>query len=316
MNISPISSLKLNNIKLADRKYNHQQQNSILKSKNDVFIKSINFTSRNIDKNYEPFKNDLISYILQNDNCQAKEIEKIFQKYSPKTSFKDFSSLPKTTNAHEATAGYTEQKIGFIMGKDGKLQLEKFPQTVYMVFPPNNSYDEKVLLIDRILHEATHVFNSDYSKGNEHEELMSNYIKNAQNIQKTLNTIKMAQQVFNAVEKNSLFILARLEKIGSLPKNIPASKNLEKIFIQNFNLKPEILITKLINDILNNASKLGNFDKNFVLDFVISKADEEKEAYKNALEAEKSLLNIKGKTDFDLRLEVYENIIKSAKKLK
>ncbi len=101
-----------------------------------------------------------------------------------------------------------------------------------------------------------------------------------------------------------------------MPKNIPASKNLEKIFIQNFNLKPEILITKLINDILNNASKLGNFDKNFVLDFVISKADEEKEAYKNALEAEKSLLNIKGKTDFDLRLEVYENIIKSAKKLK
>ena len=76
--------------------------------------------------------------------------------------------------------------------------------------------------------------------------------------------------------------------------------------------------------IRNNLSKainmaniqLGGIDKNFALDFVILKAKNEKEAYQNALDSNKKLLGINSKTDFDLRIEMYQKIIDTAESMK
>ena len=61
---------------------------------------------------------------------------------------------------------------------------------------------------------------------------------------------------------------------------------------------------------------VSEFDKQMVLDFVILKAQDEKEAYRNALDFDKEQLKIKGAIDHDLKIKIYDSMISAAQSLK
>ena len=57
-------------------------------------------------------------------------------------------------------------------------------------------------------------------------------------------------------------------------------------------------------------------DIDLALDYIVLKAENELEAYSNALSSDKTQMNLNGKTSFDVRIEIYTKMIEAVKRLK
>ena len=103
---------------------------------------------------------------------------------------------------------------------------------------------------------------------------------------------------------------------GSLPKEINRRLDVDNFFMKKTRMGASSNARNFLDKSIKAVNaQAGNIDKKFALEFVIIKAQNEKEAYQNALDSNKELLGIKGKTDFDIRIEMYDSIINAAKGL-
>ena len=68
---------------------------------------------------------------MTSPSLEAKDIEGIIQKYSPSTTFDDYKNFnSKTSNAFEATTGYTKQDMTFAV-LDYGVVANALPQKIY-----------------------------------------------------------------------------------------------------------------------------------------------------------------------------------------
>ena len=320
MNITPILQ-KLpvrNNYQINKNPNLNTNFNSNIKE--DVFIKSSNTVSfTSADKNqYNLAKEDLTQYFLNTDKYSIEEIENIIKKYSPATNFDDIKNIPANTNAARGTAAYTYEPTQFVMGNNGNIEAVDLPKTIFLNFKTSakNEKEAKVILLDRLLHEVTHVLQEDSPKDNK-IVFFNNFLATQEDTNKAIANLQAVNTIYNLIEQEmmSRFVNATPTS-GSLPKEINKRTDVDTLFMKKYKTSTSTFIKNILKNAMQLGSmKFGKIDKNFVLDFIILKAENEKEAYQNALDSNKELLNINSKTDFDLRIEMYEKIIETAKKI-
>ena len=108
-----------------------------------------------------------------------------------------------------------------------------------------------------------------------------------------------------------------LPTAGSLPKEVNRRMDVDSLFMKKTKMSASTHIRNVLSKAVNVANmQFGGIDKDFALDFVILKSKNEKEAYQNALDSNKELLGINSKTDFDLRIEMYQKFIDVAESMK
>ncbi len=290
----------------------YPSKNSRLNLLQDTFIKSnnINFKGSSLNKKYDMLKPEMTDLIMNGSTYDLKSIEKIIKKYSPDTTFDDYKNLPGNNNSQRYAAGYTQQQVAFSLNDRGHLVAKALPQKIYVVVPNTNARNNKIIFLDRVLHECTHVLQNETSDHLSYENFYNKYFAKTNNVEKSINSLKVANVIYNKLENNALMILANGMKnqIGSLPKPVAKYKNdLNGIFMKKVRSSSKSYFVNLIE---NSIKGMGNnIDKQLIIDFIKLKSQNEKEAYQNALNSDKDLLNISGYTDFDLRIEIYESII-------
>ncbi len=296
----------------------YTNKNARLNLIQDTFIKSnnINFKGSSQNPQFDALKVEMTDLIMNGAGFDLKSIERIIQKYSPSTTFDDYKNLPHNNNTHSYTTGYTQQQVSFFVNDRGQLVAKSLPQKIYVVIPNTNDRNGKIIFLDRILHECTHVMQNETSNHLSYEDFYNQYFAKINNPEKAINTLKAANGIYNKVENDALMTLAfgAKDKLGSLPKQVSKFKNdLNSIFMKK---KRSSSKTYFINLIENSVKSLGNsVDKQLIIDFIKLKSQNEKEAYQNALNSDKELLSISGYTDFDLRIELYESIISACETL-
>ncbi len=296
----------------------YTNKNARLNLIQDTFIKSnnINFKGSSQNPQYDALKSEMTDLIMNEAGFDLKSIERIIQKYSPSTTFDDYKNLPKNNNTHTYTAGYTQQQVSFLVNDSGHLVAKSLPQKIYVAVPNTCDKNGRIIFLDRILHECTHVMQNETSNHLSYEDFYNQYFSKMDDVEKALNSLKAANFIYNSVENDALMILAygMKDKFGSLPKPVSKYKNdLNSIFMKIKRSSTKTYFTSLIE---NSVKSLGSsVDKQLIIDFIKLKSQNEKEAYQNALNSDKELLSISGYTDFDLRIELYESIISACETL-
>lgn len=287
---------------------------------NDVFVKSssINFkgNGNSFDSKYQALKKDMTEYVMGSEQVDLKEVEKLVQKYSSETTVEDYSKLPNKTNAQQYSAGYTQQPIIFSQTPDGNIQVNMLPQKIFVRVPNTNDRNNKIIFLDRILHECTHVLQNESSDHVSYTEMYNKAFTKINSTDKKINSIKAANYVFGNVENIGLLTLASAmkDKMGSLPKQIPPYKySVNQIFMKKNKMSANNFFINSINNLIKGFG--NNVHPELILDFVKLKSQNEKEAYQNALNSNKELMNISGFTDFDLRIGIYDSIISACDSL-
>jgi len=262
----------------------------------------------------------MTSYIINSDNIDNSEIEQIINMFNSDVKFDDYKNLPENTNAMHATAGYTVEPTQIYITANNKLQATGLPKTIYMSFPnTDDKKKDRIVLLDRILHECTHIFQDDSDDRKSKLKLINDYLSKEPDPQRAINTLKAMNFVFNNIEiiATGNFIIKLNPEMNSLPQELSSNEiDLKKMYKEKENRQFSTDIKYLINDYIFKAMEIcGSIDKKAILNYIILKAQNEKEAYQNALDSDKELLGITGKTDFDLRIEMYDEIIKAAERL-
>ena len=111
-------------------------------------------------------------------------------------------------------------------------------------------------------------------------------------------------------------LTSKSNKLGHLPKKVSKKIDLNEFYKQKYKCNAKEFAQTVIALVLRQANAQGAIDKQMILDFVILKAQDEKEAYRNALDFDKEQLKIKGAIDLDLKIKIYDSIINAAQSLK
>ncbi len=293
---------------------NKQKPQLKFNEQNDIFVKSANisFEGNTLKSKYEPLKIDLTDYIMNTSEIDLSEIRKLIKKYSPTTGFDDYKNLPSKNNVHNsATTAYTQQQMQFLQSEDGQIEISKMPQNIFVTIDKDLKKENRIILLDRILHEFTHVLQNESSDHQSYADLYNAAFKRINNSDVFFNTIQTVNSVFNIVENDLLATLHKASKnsIERLPKSVSKYKsNVDDIFLKVKGTSAKGNAQSLLNFLIKNVASQTRIDKKLVLDFVKLKAQNEAEAYQNALNSDKELLGISGATDFDMRIESYKAI--------
>ncbi len=299
-----------------------QNTNVRFNNQNDIFVKSknISFKGNSLSAKYEPLKADLTDYIMNADEIDLSEIRNIIKKYSPTTGFDDFKKLPKNNNVHNnVTTGYTQQQMQFAQNEDGQIEVENLPQNIFVVVDKNLNKENRIILLDRILHECTHVLQNESDDHQSYVDFYNEAFKRINDSDVALNTIQVTNSIFNYIENDSImtFYKASKNSMGLLPKNISRYKsNIDDIFLKEKGTSVKSNAQVLLNKLIKNVGSQTKIDRKLILDFVKLKSQNEAEAYQNALNSDKELLGITGVPDFDLRIDIYKAICKACDSLK
>ena len=310
-NFAPIKSFKQSN---------KQNPYINLSTPNDIFIKSpnISFKGKSFEEKYSELKKDLTDYIMTSPSLEAKDIEGIIQKYSPTTTFDDYKNFnSKTSNAFEATTGYTKQDMTFAV-LDYGVVANALPQKIYVTFPKDLEKESRILFGDNVLHECSHVLQNESSNRQSYQDFFNSNFRRISNTQCSLNSLRAANETFCTVEQEmyATLLTSKSNKLGHLPKKVSKKIDLNEFYKQKYKCNAKEFAQTVIALVLRQANAQGAIDKQMVLDFVILKAQNEKEAYRNALDFDKEQLKIKGAIDLDLKIKIYDSIINAAQSLK
>lgn len=312
MKISPISNYfkpNYNNIQ-----YNRTKANL----KNDIFIKNsntISFSGGKINPKYSALSSEMTKYVMSCESISIDEIEKIIQKYSPTTTIDFLENLKATRMLTNGSAGYTKIPTQFQINDSGKIVVKSMPKTVYLYIPEKLDEESKIIFLDRLLHESTHVLQEESKDRTSGEDFFNNHLKSTKNIDATVSTLNFLPDIFTTLENISTEILVDSNlPFKSLPEKLKnSSLTFDKLCAMTRNCNTANFLSSAIFLIIKNS---GIQDTALALDYIIYKAQNEYEAYSNALSSNKTLLGISGKTNFDIRLEMYTKIIEAAQKLK
>ena len=302
---------------------NSTAPNYRLNAGKDVFVKSTNNISfGSADKaKYAEIKRDVTDYFLNAKTLDVNEIEKIVKKYSPSTNFADIKKIPRNANVHTSTVAYTHEPSQFLLNESGKIAVETLPKTIYFNFntPAKNQRDERIILIDRLVHEMTHILQDEEGSDTRKLDYFNAFLSTQTNNDRAIRNIQAINLIYNTVEKAMIGALADSlpPTTTSLPQKINEKTDIDTLFVKKIKTSPSTLMRNALSRTLNVANmQFGGIDRNFALDFVILKAKNEKEAYQNALDSNKELLGLNCKTDFDLRIEMYQKMIDVAQSMK
>ena len=289
---------------------------------NDVFIKSTNNVSfGSIDKSrYASIREDMTQYFMNSEELSVDEIAALVKKHLPDTNFDDIKNVPKQLNVNKTSGAYTYEPTQFFICEDGGIQVASLPKTIYLNFntPTKDPKESRVILLDRLLHEMTHVLQDEKGSDTRKEDLFNKYLETQKNQQKAMASFQAINAIYNATEQTMMnAFVACLPTAGSLPKEVNRRMDIDSLFMKKTKMSASTHIRNILSKSVNVANmQFGGIDKNFALDFVISKSKNEKEAYQNALDSNKELLGITSKTDFDLRIEMYQKFIDVAESMK
>lgn len=303
-NFAPIKSFKQSN---------KQNPYINLSTPNDIFIKSpnISFKGKSFEEKYSELRKDLTDYIMTSPNIEAKAIEEIIQKYSPTTTFDDYKNFnTKASNAFEATTGYTKQDMNFSISDFGVV-ASAMPQKIYVTFPENLDKESRILFGDNVLHECSHVLQNESSNRQSYQDFFNSNFSRISNTRCSINSLQVANEAFSTTEKEMYKVLltSKSNKLDRLPKKVSKKIDLNEFYKQRYKCNAKEFAQMVIELILKQANAKGAIDKQMVLDFVILKAQDEKEAYRNALDFDKEQLKIKGAIDHDLKIKIYDSMI-------
>ena len=308
MKISPITFTPIQKTSSTPQfKLNFQQ---------DVFIKSKSANSvatTRLAEKYIPLSREMTDYILKSPEVTTLGIEKIIQKYSPNTSFNNLESLETNRPITRGSAGYTKIPV-LVSAKVDGFSLTKYPLSLYAQMPEEMDNRNRIILTDRVLHECTHLLQENSKDRTSTIDFFNSYLKSVKNPQEAINDISLMPRLFSNLEDSIYDVLLSSDlEFDSLPKEIAKNITLDSICKKVFQKPAYEAFMYLIMACMNETNVK---DLKLSLDYIILKAQDEREAYINALRSDKKLMNLRGTTDFDLRIEAYETIIKSAESLK
>lgn len=127
----------------------------------DTFVKSatnVSFGSINETK-YSSIKKDMTEYFMNAETLSVEEIGTLVKKHLPDTNFDDIKNLPKELNVNRYAGAYTSEPTEFYIADNGNIQATSKPKTIYLNFHTStqNKQESRIILLDRLLHEMTHV---------------------------------------------------------------------------------------------------------------------------------------------------------------
>ena len=266
---------------------------------------------------YTPLKRDMTNYVLNSDEIHLSELESITKKYSPETKYDSFEHVP--TKVSPVCRGFTQTPIAIISDEGEVIGIKTIPETVYINFPKNLDKNSRIELLNRILHESTHVLQRHADDRLTEEDLYSDFLYKDYDIIKFIDNIKASDNfIFNRIENDMIGILSLYcQNESDIPKPVKDDLTLDDVIIPITNKKALVVAKESILKAIDEAKTMyEKLDINFLLNSIERKAMKEYEAYTNGIKSTKEILNIKNKTDFDLKIEIYSKIIEAVSEIK
>ena len=279
------------------------------KSYNDVFVKnssSVSFGNNlTLAEKFKPFAKELEDYVLKCEKPDFSRLESIIKKYSPTTKIKEFKELSQNSNVHDRTDAYFRQNMNFT--QDGEIVPDA--KEIYIKLSSDMGKEEKLDFLNSLEHEFTHILQEESPDRLSKISFLRNFIGQGLD-KKKITTLQLMPQLFNTVEYNmSLPLYKFLGKTNNLPNPIKSAS--EDIVNYIYREETGYPVTNFIKYIKEEAMKraevsVGKFDKKAVNDYIALVADKEHEAYKNATNMLNEKCGIKGSSDLDLRVTLYD----------
>ncbi len=301
-----------------DTKKTASQAISINRNSRDIFVKQkkpVSFgNSQNFHDKYELFAKDIESYVLNHCELKINDLRTIVQKYSPATDVKDFRQMPDKSNATIKSQAYFTNMINFT---NSEAIAEN--KTIFVRIPEKNNIINALEFLEAIEHEFTHILQEESKDRISKVDFLNNYLKKVQLNSSFIDTVKTMPKAFAEIEYNlNIPLIKVLKKNNELPIQIYGNPEdiLRNMYLKETGFTPEDFIKKIVQYVYKNIEANGiKFDKQAVTDYIALLADKEKEAYQNSLDMLKKYCNIKGLSDLDLRIKLYEILQKTVKNI-
>ena len=184
----------------------------------DTFVKSTkNISFGSADKaKYLSAKEELTQYFINAEKLSVEEIRKIIQKYSPEIGFDDIKNAPPKTNIGKGTVAYTYEPTQFTFNDNGEIKVESLPKTIYFAFKTigYNEKEVRIILLDRLLHEYTHILQEEDGAEDRKIDFFNQYIvSNAENNMQIAINLQALNTVYNTVEQGIPIVKNLVRKI-------------------------------------------------------------------------------------------------------
>ena len=261
---------------------------------------------------YPPFKKEMTDYVL-NDDISVSGIRNIVKKYSPNTSVRSMKNAPEEIN-HMETDDFQAYVYMPIATGSKKCSVKELHKTIYVDVPKKPNEEELFGFLNTILHENTHIFQSEADDRTNIKKLCDIYLKK-ENRDKILNSANVAQALFYSYERMVIDSYMKTHKRNSrLPKEVD---NIEKQYEKTIGTNPKQYSVNTLDALIRYVQKENiDIDYNFIFDFIVMRAEDEKEAIENGTTAVKEALDIKNYTDLDFEVEMYDSMAFAANLLK
>ncbi len=322
INFSPLANL-FNNCRTVNQARNTGKEKINNGLAIDTFVKSTENkqipSAFSLKDKYTPLKAEMTEYVMGTSELSTDRIKEITQKYCPDVNVDDIKNAPVGTNINYSMDAYTYEPVGYGI-ENGKIKVSEMPKTLYLKFSNSGKKDDekRIIFLGKILHELTHVLQSKSNDRKSLFEFSQNYCDKTKSVKEAMPTLKSFNPVFNYTE---LFMLKSLvtaiPSMGEIPKEINNRVDIDTCFMKKYKMNSYSLARNILNTAVKGAMATEpEADKNAILEYSILKSQREAEAYQHTLDFYKEQLGISGKTDFDLRIELYNSIIKAAEALK
>lgn len=290
----------------------------------DVFIRSseISFSSRKFNQIYPELKQELGSYIMSSSDLSFEDMESIIQKYCPDVTVADLKDVPKNSNTSELMRAYFRNYITFALDDDENMEVFGKPeQGLYLTLPNNDDLAQRAVFASSSLHESTHMLQQNSSDREPYHIFIDKYLKQADNSKEAFKNIQAgnlaSDTIYNEIGR---IFLKGTRKENSLPVKIKgkSSKNLDNLYSRVVGVDAKTASNALLNGAFTMLDKKYgmNYDKKVVMDMILKKMSNEKEAFNNGYSFLKEALKITGNTDLDLMVSMFGTLVQNAKNYK
>ncbi|MBR2069148.1 MAG: hypothetical protein IJ877_05225 [Candidatus Gastranaerophilales bacterium] len=257
---------------------------------------------------YQGFSFDVLQYISSHKNISIQEIEGIVKKYSNDTNVEDISTYDKP----DIRQPKAMVNIPFdVCSDDNNLYIQPMPKTLYLAGFKTPTLEAVVDFTAKLLHEMTHIFQSEADDRMNAEKLCKKYFQNGVNPQKVQYTSEVMDSVFIKLE----YIMTQTY-LNTYNSGYKRKEERQKAFLDNYNSSIEDFIAGnialgLVNEKLNSS----NIDYKMLLDFIVMRSNDEKEAYQNTYDFIKHFIE-DDKAHVGLRIEMYDTMAQAVEKIK
>ena len=244
---------------------------------------------------------------LSGKNPKLADFETIIKKISPTTTVRNFSEIPPDSNANPRTGAYFRQKTQINI-LTNEMQAED--KIMYL-----NLNHPKQWLFGDFVHEATHIAQEEATNRENIVDFTKRLLQSGLTPDKKHHSLVSGVKGFASVEYNIVQPLFKaLQKDSELPKQVPYADKyiLNEVYKQLTGYNVSDFIRLVTKDIVGQLRQIyPMLDEKYVVSYIRKQAGNEKEAYSTGLDFLKDILKIKGSTDLDLRVLLYDEFEKT-----